>query len=78
MALNHDQLKLLQEFINDTMPGTYDAMDLIPEGFRQYFSVPTEHGKEFRAAVEQGTLKGLQVIGIDLGSKHWRYRLHGG
>lgn len=76
--LTDDQIKLLQAFIEDTKRGEYDAMDLIPEAYRQYFSPPQVHGGQFSLAVEQGKLKGVEPRGMDLNSKHMRYAVHGG
>ena len=77
MALNDDQVSLLQAFIDHTAPGIYDAMDLIPEAYREYFSSPTVHGAEFAEAVRETRFKSVKPRGMDLNSKHLRYELHG-
>lgn len=73
MDLSDDQVQLLQEFIRDAPAGTYDAMDLIPESYRQYFAIPTEHGKQFKRAVDRRQFEGITRGEMDLGSKHWTY-----
>ena len=78
MQLCDDQLELLQEFINDTPPGVYDAWDLIPDEYAQYFASRTKHGEYFKKAIGEGKLAGIKLIGLDLSSKHLRYSLHNG
>jgi hypothetical protein len=73
MDLNDDQIKLLQEFVNDSPGGVYDAMDLIPQDYRQYFSQPREHGKQFKRAVTRHRINGIHLGELDLNSKHWTY-----
>lgn len=77
MALNEDQISLLQAFIDDKPRGVYDAMDLIPEGHREYFSSPTVHGSEFAEAVGQNKFTSVEPRGMNRNSKHLRYALHG-
>lgn len=78
MPLSDDQIELLQAYIDDLPGGIYDAMDVIPADHRKYFSPPREHGKKFKKAVEQGKLTGIHIGKMDMGSKHWRYVVHGG
>jgi hypothetical protein len=78
MALSDEQVQLLQAFIDDKRPGTYDAMDLIPEDFLEYFAAPTVHGAQFADAVRRNKFNGVVSLGMDMGSKHMRYALHGG
>ena len=78
MTLSDEQVDLLQAFIDDKQPGAYDAMDLIPEDFLEYFAPPTVHGAQFADAVARRRFKGVESLGMDLGSKHLRYALHGG
>ena len=73
--LTDDQLALLQEFINTAGSGQYDAMDLIPAEYREYFSVPQVHRQQFYAAVKAGHLKHISFLTMDRHSKHLRYRV---
>ena len=70
--LTDDQVELLQEFIDNTENGVLDAMDLIPEGYRQYFKTPTTHGKQFKRAVQDRRFKNITLIDISI-ENHQRY-----
>lgn len=76
--LTADQITLLQEFINTKPPGVYDAMDLIPEDYLEYFSAPQTHGGQFGLAVRDGKFENIEARGMNLNSKHMRYAIHGG
>lgn len=77
MSLSDESTKLLQEFINDCMPGEYDAEDIIPAQYRELFASKTAHGKQFKAAVVGGIFKNIEHVGRT-SNNHQRYRLHGG
>lgn len=74
-GLNDEQISLLQAFIDNAALGEQEAMSLIPEEYREYFSTPTLHGQYFKAAVEQGRFKGIRLGRFDMGSKHYWYDL---
>lgn len=77
MALDDSQIEMLQEFINASAPGVYDAMDIIPPTYREYFDKPTVHGDLFKAAVRNGLFQNIEHLGRS-GNNHQRYKLHGG
>lgn len=77
-SLGDDQVELLQAFIDNAPPGEYEAVPLIPDEYKEYFSGPTKHGEQFKAAVTQGRFTGIELGRFDMGSKHYWYILHGG
>ena len=77
MELSKDQIELMQGFIDDCMPGEYDAEEIIPPKYRYVFASETVHGKQFKTAVERGAFKNIEHMGKS-SNNHQRYRLHGG
>ncbi|MBU0825966.1 MAG: hypothetical protein KKA44_01195 [Alphaproteobacteria bacterium] len=77
MLLNDDQIALLQEFIDHADAGVYDAWDIIPKEYHEYFSGPIKHGEAFKKAVDDGRFKSVVWLGMNKSSKHFRYSLHG-
>lgn len=77
MALDDSQIEMLQEFINASAPGVYDAMEIIPLDYLEYFDTPTVHGDLFKAAVRNGLFQNIEHLGR-AGNNHQRYKLNGG
>lgn len=77
MLLNDDQIALLQEFIDDTDAGIYDAWDFVPEEYHEYFFGPIKHGEAFKKAVDEKRFKSVVWVGMNKNTKHQRYSLHG-
>ena len=75
--LKPEQIDLLQAFIDEAKCDEYEAMDIIPEEYLEYFAEPKTHGKQFKHAVEGDKLRSIKLGRFDMGDKHWRYNLHG-
>lgn len=78
MELKDDQIELLQELINHSMPDIYEAMAIIPDEYIEYFDIPTIHGQKFKSDVLAGAFKSIKhVPPVPGGNNHQRYILHG-
>jgi hypothetical protein len=72
-----DELELLSNLIRDKLAGEYEAMDIV-KGYEDIFDNHVDYGRRLRQYVSDNKLSGIEASHIDLSSKHWIYKLHGG
>ena len=75
MALSSQDLEDCQNLIDGMPPGMYELKEIYGE-FYETIAKPKHFGKDFKKAVDQGTLINIEASHIDPGDKHWRYVLH--
>lgn len=79
MGLTDVQIEMLQAFIDECMPGVYDAMEIIPPDYKGYFESPTRHGPQFKKAVLAKKFENIEHRPpVPGGNNHQRYLIRGG
>lgn len=77
MPLSDEDLETAQFLIGDRAPGIYEIEGIYGE-FYGAIERPKFFGKLFKTAVVDGKLERIELSHIDINTKHWRYKLHGG